>query len=368
MASITYSIKRNRLERSYLKGMELDPRTDTLHFDPESSFHRLYVTKLDAAGDDATWGRLSFAASLQETQILYVHAMATNLDTIYDADGTYEIEAFLLDPEYPDEEKRNLLNRNGAERFVGKNDILLYKLSGRYLFLCIEVVGTGEGYIGRLRVDRVGDNFMETFPAVYRQRDSFFHRFLSIFSSIYNDMEHEIDRLPELLDPDTCPVACLPVYASWLGIDLSGDFLSEASMRTFVKEAYQLNRIKGTKRCLTRVLEIVLDEKVVILEQNTIKAYLEKGEMVSDTGLAQASIYDVNILIRKPLSETDRHQLLYLLNQFKPLRSRLHLVQLKDSAILDTDVYLDMNAVLSGDVVGVFDENMEMDDQIVLDE
>lgn len=368
MPSITYSIKKNRLERSYLKGFFLDPQTDMIHFDSEVSFHRLYVTKLDAAGDDATWGRFSFAASLEETQVLYVYAMATNLDTIYDAQGTYEIESFLLDPEYPDEAKRGLLHKLGAERFVGKNDILLYRLSGRYLFLCIEVVGTGQGYLGRLRVDRVGDNFMDTFPSVYRQRDSFFHRFMSIFSSIYNDMDHEIDRLPELLDPDTCPAACLPVYASWLGIDLSGDFLSEESMRTFVKEAYQLNRIKGTKRCLMRVLEIVLNEQVVILEQNTIKAYLEKGEMVSDTALAQSSIYDVNILIRKALSETDRHQLLYLLNQFKPLRSRLHLIQLRDSAILDTDVYLDMNAVLAGDVIGVFDDNMEMDDQVVLDE
>ena len=144
MAAITYSIKKNRLERSYLKGFFPDPQTDTLHFDAESSFHRLYATKLDAAGDDATWGRLSFASSIQETQVLYVYAWATNLDTIYDADGTYEIESMLLDPEYPDEEKKKFLNKSGAERFVGKNDLLLYKLSGRFLFLCIEVVGTGE--------------------------------------------------------------------------------------------------------------------------------------------------------------------------------------------------------------------------------
>lgn len=368
MPSVVYSVKKNRLQRSYMRGFEMDPETNIMYFDPETSFHRLYLTKLDSAGDDATWGRLSMAVSLQETQVLYVYAMAKNVDTIYDENGTYEIEKLLLDPEYPDEAKKKLFHEGRAERFVGKDDILLYGLNGRYLFLCIEVVGTGEGSISRIRVDRVGDNFMDTFPAVYRQRDGFFHRFLSVFSTIYNDMEHEIDRLPELLDPDVCPAVCLPVYASWLGIDLSGDFLSEKAMRTFVKEAYNLNRIKGTRRCLMRVLEIVLEEKVIILEQNTIKAYLERGEMISDTGLAQTSIYDVNILIRKSLSETDRHQLLYLLGQFKPVRSRLHLVQLRDSAVLDTDIYLDMNAVLAGDTLGIMDEDMEMDDQVVLDE
>ena len=368
MPDFNYSIKKNRLAHSYMKGMILDPETSSLAFEPDVSFHRLYVTKIDSAAEDGTWGRLSFASRLQETQVLYVYAMARDIDTIYDANGTYEIETLLMDPDYTDEEKKKLFHNDGGERYVGKNDILLYGLHGRYLFLCIEVVGTGEGGISRIRVDRVGDNFMDTFPAVYRERNGFFHRFISIFSSIYNDMEHEIDRLPELLDPDTCPAACLPVYASWLGIDLSGDFLSEESMRTFVKEAYNLNRIKGTRRCLERVLEIVLDEHVIILEQNTIKAYMQRGDMVGSTALVQSSIYDVNILIRKSLSETDRHQLLYLLNQFKPVRSRLHLIQLKDSAVLDTDIYLDMNAVLAGDTIGVFDENMEMDDQIVLDD
>ncbi len=367
MPAITYSIKKNRLEKSYMRGMEMDPQTGDVYLEKDVSFHRLFLTKFDAAEDDALWGRFSMDMQITDTQVLYIYAAAKNNDTIYDENGTYLIEDLLQNPDYPDEGKKAIIHQAGGERYVGKNDLLLYALKGRYLFICIEILGTGEGVLRRMRIDRQGDQFMDTFPAVYRERNSFFHRFLSVFSSIYNDLDHEIERLPELLDADTCPAVCLPVYASWLGIDLSGDFLSEDAMRTFVKEAYSLNRIKGTRRCLERVMEIVLGEKVTIIEHNKMRAYLERGE-VSESELIGAGILDVSILTRHTLSEKDRHQLLYLIDQFKPIRSHIRLIQLKDSPILDTDIYLDVNAVISGSSTGVMDENMEMDDEIVMDE
>ncbi|MCR5654165.1 MAG: hypothetical protein K6G07_00775 [Lachnospiraceae bacterium] len=367
MAKITYSIKKNRLERSYISGFLADPESPRLYFDENTGIHRLYVDVIDSAEEAGEWGRFSFSMDLPENMALYVYAFASDSNTWYDNEGRdYSIMDALLSDEIPDVEKKRFFSGDNGMRFVGKNDILLYRLKGRYLYIAIEILGVGAGYIDRLRVDKKGDNFMDAFPAVYRERDGFFHRFLSVFSSIYNDVEREIDRLPELLDPDTCPAECLDVYAMWLGIDLSGDFLKEEAKRTFVKEAYNLNRMKGTKGCLLRVLEIVLNEKVIILENNTIKAYLERGEM-AQTELISGGIYDVNILIRTPLSDTDRHQLLYLLEQFKPLRSRLHLIPLRDTPTLDDEIYLDMNAVVSGDTYGVMDDDMEITEDIVLE-
>ena len=368
MPAANYTMKKNRLERSYLSGFSMDEESGRLYFDEKTGIHRLYADVIDSATDDADWGRLSFAMELPENMALYVYAFATNLDTVYDKEGrTYSIMDIFLSEEIPDEEKKRFFSGDHGARFVGKKDVLLYQLKGRYLYLAIEVLGTGEGYIDRLRINRQGDNFMDAFPSVYRERDGFFHRFLSIFSSLYNDLDYKIDRLPELLDPDICPRECLRVYAGWLGIDLSGDFLSEEAERMFVKEAYHLNRMKGTKACILRVLEIVLDEKVIILENNTIQSYLEREDM-EKTELRPGGIYDVNILIRTPLSNKERHQLLYLLDQFKPLRSRLHLVPLRDTPTLDDEIYLDMNAVVAGDNVGVMDSDMEISEEVILDE
>ena len=365
MPGINYTIKKNRLERSYIEGFEMVD--DVLYFSEDTGIHRIYIDAIDAGEDDATWGRFSFGMDLPENMALYVYAQAFNYNTWYDDDGqNINLMDMLRSEDLPDEEKKRLFSSENSKRFVGKNDILLYGLTGRYLFLAIEVLGTGEVSIKRLRVDKKVDNFMDAFPGIYRERDGFFHRFLSVFSSIYNDLDREIDHLPELLDVDQCPAECLPIYAKWLGIDLSGDFLSEDRMRQFVREAYTLNRTKGTKACLSRVLKIALDEDVIILENNTIRSYIEKEDLL-DSEYLTGGIYDVNILIRTPLTDTDRHQLLYLLDQFKPIRTRLHLIALKDTADIDGEVYLDMNAVISGESVGFMDDEMVIDEDVILE-
>ena len=368
MARINYSIRKNRLERSYLSGMEIDEDEGGLFFNGGTGIHRLYLDVIDSAMEDANWGRFSFYAELQEYMALYVYAFASNQDTWYKDDGTvFSIQDMLMSEEVPDEDKKRIFTGDNALRFVGKQDMLLYGIKGRYLYLAIEVLGAGDGYLDHLKVDRKGDQFMDAFPAVYRENNSFFHRFLSVFSSIYNDLDHEISRLPELLDAEKCPRECLKVYAGWLGINLSGDFLTEEAERTFVKEAYELNRKKGTRGCLQRVLQIVLNEDPVILESNTVRSYLERGEMHESEVMA-GGVYDVNILIRTPLSDTDKQQLLFLLNQFKPIRSCLHLIQLKETSVLDDEVYLDMNAVIGGETIGVLDDNMVITEEVILGE
>ena len=83
-------------------------------------------------------------------------------------------------------------------------------------------------------------------------------------------METVADALPKILDPDTCPAGFLPIYGSWMGIDLPEDAFAEPVMRRLVKEAWQLNRMKGTKWVIARIMKIILDEDVIIKEKNLL--------------------------------------------------------------------------------------------------
>ena len=362
--AVSYSIKKNRLERAYVRGAAIEGE-GTLRFEEEAPGYFVALRGIDSATDDAAWGRLYFDLEIPETMALYVYAVAVNQNSLYEGSRQIPLDEYLRQEDWSDGIRRDFFHQDGALRFVGKSDILLYQLRGRYLYLGFELVGRGGGSISRIRVQRGSDTFYSAFPEVYHENDSFFHRLISVYSSMYNDFEDEIAGLPELLDPDTCPGDLLPIYASWLGIDISGDYLSEEVCRTLVKEAYALNRLKGTRACIERLLEIVLGEKVLVLEQNTIRAYQERGEMLG-TGLVQDSIYDVNILIRKSLTKNDRFQILYLLDQFKPLRSRIHLIPLKDSGLLDSNTYLDMNAQVSANAFALLDEEKEVNGHVVL--
>ena len=365
MAGIHYTIKQNRLKHAGMTGMELS-EDGRIILSNDSERH-LYLPVIDSAESDAKWGRLSFKADITENMVIYTYVMALNDDKLGITKDSGSVSKLMCTDELSDKDKKSMMRNAGALRFVDKDDILLYDLEGQYLYICIDIIGEGEGVLSDISIDRLGDNFMDTFPAIYQERGGFFHRFISVFSSIYNDYETTIEELPKLLDPETAPVELLPIYGNWLGIDLSGDYLTEKMLRTFVREGYNLNRMKGTRACLERVIEIVLGEKAIILEQNTIRSYLEDGE-IAETALSDSSIYDVNILVKKRLTDTDRHQLLHLIKQFVPLRSRIHLIRLKDSGILDTDIYMDMNAVLSDESMGMFDEDMEMDDDVILED
>lgn len=365
MAGASYSIKKNRIQKGWYPGFLLE-EDGTLHIDPEESVHGLYLKAIDGGEKEASWGRLRMQVTCSENMVCYLYAAAFDEDSFYRNQKPVKIEDFLCDPKESKAMKRRFLKEAGFLKFINQTDVLLYELQGRYLYLAWEVTGEGTFTMSKIRVDRQGDAFMNTFPEIYREKNSFFHRYLSIFSSIYEDFQEEIDRLPELLDLSTCPCSLLPVYASWLGLHVGENFLEEETLRVLVKEAYELGRIKGTKAALERIAQIVLGENVLVLERNVMSAYIQQEQLEQMNRLYGQSVHDVTILVGTPLSEVKKSQLLFLMDQFRPIRSRLHIVCLKRSSILDSYTYLDLNAQVPWQGEGGLDEAWEMDGSICL--
>lgn len=358
MAGICYSIKKNRIKNGMCEGMTLQ-ENGTLVMDPHAQRHVLCLRGLDCAQEDGEWGRLSFQAEYPESMTCYVYVRAMNESMFYRSEQLTRIDDFLCNPQESLQLKREFMERVDAKRHVNEKDILMYEQQGRFLYLMIEFVGEGSGWLKNIRVDRQGDPFMQTFPEVYRERNSFFHRYLSVFSSIYKDFQDDIDALPQILDLDTCPPQLLVTYGKWLGIDLECDIQDEQVLRSLVREAYELNRMKGTKRAICRIAQLMLGEEVLLLEHNIMKEYLE--DRVDLTKLYGSSMYDVMMLVEHPVSDLQKSQLMYVLDQFKPLRCRIHIVHLKSDGILDSHSYLDMNA-------RVFEmENAGLDESQVMD-
>ena len=333
---------------------------------PGTLYHALFLKGLDGAEKGAEWGRLSFTCSCAEDVVYAVFVAATDLTWL--RRGKYEgsVDDFFLSEDIDVPVKLQLLKELGAKRFVASDDMLLYELTGQYLYVAIDVAGEGKAEFSGMAVDSAGDNFMATFPEIYRERNSFFHRYMSVFSSIYGDFQRKIDDLPSLLDLDTCPPELLITYGEWMGIDLSGGFLPEDMLRELVKNAYQLNKIKGTKAAFEKVLDIMLGEKAIVLEHNEIQAFMKKEDAKIPSLLEGGSVYDITILIESRLTEELRHQLLYVLNQFKPARTRINLSQLDDTLTTDSNTYLDVNARLPEEREAVLDSDSALDGVIVL--
>lgn len=361
-----YSLKQNRFKRSFLTGFSINENTLCCK---EESSHRMFVSDgIDGIEAGALWGRLHIDWKLESDMVITVYAAATDIKTLWQNDKSYTLEELLHDPERPMEQKRRLMEQLGAKKAINQTDLLLYEQEGRYLYILVEVYGMGKGTLCNMFVDNKGDFFMDTFPEVYREYGSFFHRYMSVFSSLYMDFQDKIDHVSEFLDVDTAPAELLPIFGQWMGLDVSGDFLSEDRLRLLIKEAYALNRMKGTKTALARVCEIVLDEKVIILEKNVIHFNTQAGDKKLYENLYGEGIYDVTLLIHTYVPENQKSQLMFLLNQFKPVRSRLKIKYLEPSGNLDGHVYMDINAYVGGLQAGVLDERIGLDGNILLKE
>lgn len=365
MAGASYSIKKNRIQRGWHPGWILE-EDETLRTDPKQAVHLLYLRAIDGGEKEAFWGRLHMQAAGTENMVSYLYAAAFDEDSFYRNQKPVKIEDFLCDPNETHAVKHRFLKEAGFLKFVNQTDVLLYELQGRYLYLVLEVMGEGMYTVSRMQVDRQGDPFMQTFPEIYQEKNSFFHRYLSVFSSIYQDFQERIEDLPKLLDLDTCPCSLLPVYASWLGLDVGENFLEEETLRTLVKEAFALGRIKGTKAALEQIAQILLKENVLVIERNVMSAYIQQEQLEQMNRLYGQSVHDVTILVHTPLTEVKKSQLLFLMEQFCPIRSRLHIVCLKKSSILDSYTYLDLNAQIPWQGKGSLDEARQMDGSICL--
>ena len=347
---IWYSIKENRIRQGYLEGFDLKG-DNTLYFREEGANHFAFLRPVDGVENGSKWGRLTSELLSSEEIVCYIYIVATDELNVVTGEGkSIQLDEFLYDPQVKSYKKVALLSEMGAKRYVNTKDILLYDFEGRFLFIAIEILGNGKASIGNIRVGVRGDNFMGAFPAVYQERNSFFHRYLSIFSSIYNDISDQNDKLYEMLDLDKCSPELLEMYGSWFGIDLKGGFLPEDVLRNIVKEAYNLNRMKGTKWVLERLLQIMLGDDAVLFENR----------------LQDGGVFNVTILVDRKLTEELRHQIMFILDQFRPIRTKIRLLQMEREAVMDGNSYLDLNAAIPGKKHLVLDEEAMYDGTITL--
>lgn len=347
-----YSLGYSRLTNGYFSGFSIT-ENGVVRTVPEDETHFLFFAQLDSTQSDCIWGRLVFSASLPDDMALIVHAFAANENKIIQNDKTIEIDEFLRDSNQPLSRKQQLFCVSGATRKAGFHDLLLYEQTGQYLWVAIELIGKGAAELKDFRIYLPGDTFFHTFPEVYRTNGEFLHRYLSIFSSLYNDLQETIDGLPGLLPINTAPAGLLPIFADWLGIQLDGNFLTESQTRRLLRAAFRLASQKGTRGAVDEVLHILMEEPFYIVERRAAD-----GD----------NPFSFSVLLCRESDERLHAQLTFLLGQFKPARTTADIVFLGDYSAMDTHCYLDINAAAARTAPGRLDSRAALSGLIFLND
>ncbi|MBN1657587.1 MAG: phage tail protein [Anaerolineae bacterium] len=131
--------------------------------------------------------------------------------------------------------------------------------------------GAATPSLEQIQLDYDHVTYLQHLPAIYGEDPAarqLLGRWLSLFESMFEDVEIEIGTLPALFDPAAAQPDWLPWLARWLDMELHEDW-DVAAKRRAIASAFNLHRLRGTRRGLEAAvrrdtgLDVVIEEPIV---------------------------------------------------------------------------------------------------------
>ena len=331
-----YVLGNKRLIRSRCDGFAVEDNALVMK-KTESGDHHVYLRGIDGAQEGMQWGHLSFRTTGGGDCALTVRAFASDNDCFLRRGVVVKTDDFLMDETVSDLVKEQFFEAAGGITVSGTRDVLLGALHGRRIWIWIEAIGQGELMLADLALYAPGDDFFRTFPEIYRADEDFFYRYLSVYSTMYNELQETIDHIDQYLDPDTASVAALHRFSSWLGLETEGVVTDEKTLRRVVKALPALFAVKGTKKAIEMTIALFVDDPFYVVERNLLTSRQIDGDMYGETP------WDFTVLINRSPDEAMRAMLEYFISQVKPACANGKIIFFGSNSSLDFFTYLDFN-------------------------
>lgn len=243
---------------------------------------RVFGFALDSGHDQSRWGRITVEACLPPGTTIRFRAFSRDeLDFTDPIDGigagtevpvlsqhTWDHYAGPAQPLFRDPSQRPL-SPVPAEGFAFYDAPVMVE-PGRYLWLVFELSGT-RSKSPRLRgasVDFPGHELLSKLPrTLWREpaaRD-FLYRYLMPIAAMLDEWESVSSTRHRLLDARIAPGAALPWLAGFVALVLDPCW-PEAAQRQMILEAAALFRTRGTLASLRRMIEVLTQAEVIIIE------------------------------------------------------------------------------------------------------
>lgn len=108
--------------------------------------------------------------------------------------------------------------------------------------------GLASPVLSQIRIDFDHQTYLQYLPAIYQEdarAREFLARFLTLFESLFDDVEGEIADLALLFDPEAAPAEFLAWLGGWLALEARDEW-DEAEKRRAIAEAFEVYTRRGT--------------------------------------------------------------------------------------------------------------------------
>jgi len=143
--------------------------------------------------------------------------------------------------------------------------------TGRYLVMRIRITAydaASHPSLTQVQVLYPRISLLRYLPPVYQEdpvSSAFVERLLSLFETVFQEVDIQISDLYQYFDPATTPPQFLTWLASWLNLPIDAN-LPDDRKRALIAEAPELLRTKGTAASISRFLELFTGASVEVTE------------------------------------------------------------------------------------------------------
>lgn len=260
-----------------------------------------FLPVIDSMEPGCRWGRLHIDMRLPSNGICHVYAAAK------------------------DEDEQPNFRKEGRNVGTNCSDMLLFQEQGRYLWICVELLGCGRAGLKDIYVVRPGTELLLIFPEVYQEHGTFLERYLAIFSTLYEQMQEKIEGSEGLLDCRKADRSLVRRYLGWMGLGSLKAGLTEDEERRLLTDLYWLNRRKGTRAAAFKLAELLLGQGPIIMEARGRELWM---------------------IFREEKREDEKQKFMAVLKEFLPAGMKANLVCGKQVACCDSHAYLDLNGAI----------------------
>ncbi|MBR3570740.1 MAG: hypothetical protein IKN96_08120 [Oscillibacter sp.] len=322
-------------------------RDDALCLKGDAFAGTVCLPPLDSGESAFRWTRLRLTADIPQDAGLRVYAAASD---------------YHVWPEWADISGGGTdeLRRVFGEPAGSGTDILLSR-SGRYLWLALELTAGGEARprVDALSVRMSGDHMADYLPAIY-QGDDFTWRFLSIFNSIFQDMEAAIEDLPRQFSPSGASPEMLEYMAQWLCMDAGGGAAALRERLPAALEDYEtMYTTEGVKRSAYRLT----GKEPFLIEHFRVNPNApDCRNPALYRKLYGEDPYRFFLLLPQGTFErrADMERFLQRMSDRIPAETSMELVILRPCVQLDWHTYLGVNSQIGDYIPASIDESMTL--------
>lgn len=240
---------------------------------------------------------------------------------------------------------------------VNPEDALFERKNGRYLRLRLELISEDRHTTPRVKGIHLyfpKQSYLRYLPAAYQEDEGsreFLGKFLSLYESVFYDLEGEIFSTEKLSDPWATPAGFLPWLGSWLALAWEEDWPEEA-VRKLVATAHLIYRKRGTRQGFIDLIRLHTGKNPWIVEPFQLDCVRGKSDWSLILRLFGDDPYRFTVLL-PPDARGRVETVARIVDRERPAHTCARVLAMEHLFRLGGHTYLEVNTTLNEPVFGL---------------